>query len=89
MTWQTFELQVRKFQVGFMGEPASELVPGSGGFGFHEYPLSCICGHSPHPAEKEIRTMDSAVERRGGTNGMDLQEQKYNKSNDDEYAAVI
>ncbi|KAK6118658.1 hypothetical protein DH2020_047571 [Rehmannia glutinosa] len=43
MTWDEFASLVRKFQIGFMGEP-NEVRPGRGEF--HEHPLSCICENS-------------------------------------------
>ncbi|CAK8539054.1 unnamed protein product [Lathyrus sativus] len=50
MTWEEFAPRVRKFQVGFMGEP-NELRPGSGEF--HENPTSCICQKSGSPVKIE------------------------------------
>lgn len=50
MTWEEFAPRVRKFQVGFMGEP-NELRPGSGEF--HENPTSCICQKSGSPVRAE------------------------------------
>ncbi|CAI8583806.1 unnamed protein product [Vicia faba] len=50
MTWEEFAPRVRKFQVGFMGEP-NELKPGSGEF--HENPTSCICQKSGSPIKAE------------------------------------
>ncbi|GFQ01869.1 uncharacterized protein at1g04910 [Phtheirospermum japonicum] len=43
MTWEEFSSLVRKFQIGFMGEP-NEVKPGRGEF--HEHPLACICENS-------------------------------------------
>ncbi|CAI9769771.1 unnamed protein product [Fraxinus pennsylvanica] len=43
MTWEEFASQVRKFQIGFMGEP-NEVQPGRGEF--HENPFPCICKYS-------------------------------------------
>ncbi|KAK6129427.1 hypothetical protein DH2020_036829 [Rehmannia glutinosa] len=43
MTWEEFASLIRKFQIGFMGEP-NEVRPGRGEF--HEHPLSCICENS-------------------------------------------
>ncbi|KAL3624346.1 O-fucosyltransferase 16 [Castilleja foliolosa] len=43
LTWEEFTSLVRKFQIGFMGEP-NEVKPGRGEF--HEHPLSCICENS-------------------------------------------
>ncbi|GER50204.1 O-fucosyltransferase family protein [Striga asiatica] len=43
MKWEEFASVVRKFQVGFMGQP-NEVRLGRGEF--HQHPLSCICEKS-------------------------------------------
>ncbi|XP_022896635.1 O-fucosyltransferase 6-like isoform X2 [Olea europaea var. sylvestris] len=51
MTWEEFALQVRKFQIGFMGEP-NEVQLGRGEF--HENPFPCICKNSEASAAENI-----------------------------------
>ncbi|KAL9687063.1 hypothetical protein QQ045_031459 [Rhodiola kirilowii] len=53
MTWEEFASQVRRSQIGFMGEP-NEVKPGRGEF--HENPAACICEKSEgQSASSEFR----------------------------------
>lgn len=62
MTWEDFAAGVRKYQVGFMGEPF-EIKAGKGGF--HEYPLACLCQDDNGHANRLFNTLDERITNSG------------------------
>ncbi|XP_073126592.1 protein ROOT HAIR SPECIFIC 17-like [Henckelia pumila] len=55
MAWEEFASEVRKSQVGFMGEP-DEVKPGKGTV-FHENPQPCICEKYSHEARDNVNNV--------------------------------
>ncbi|KAL6522497.1 O-fucosyltransferase 6 [Orobanche minor] len=65
ITWDEFASLVRKFQIGFMGEP-NEVKPGRGEF--HEHPLSCICEKSESRDVGDSTSFQSRAKNYDGNN---------------------
>lgn len=88
MTWEEFASHVRKFQIGFMGDP-NEVKPGRGEF--HEHPLSCIC-EKPESRSASYTPYTSRdkndVERNGDSNDEEFSEDELELS-ETEYEGLL